>query len=75
MKLNVEIDEKLLKKAMTATGAKNRKELIEKGLAGLIEKSKASKFLALRGKVEFHKDYDYKQLRRNRFPQNEEDPD
>lgn len=63
MRVNIEIDDKLFKKAMKLTGARTKREVIEDGLKRLVEQSEQLRILKLKGKVEFWPGYDYKATR------------
>ena len=61
MRTNVEIDDKLIARAMKKTGAKTKREVIELGLRELVrEPPDYSAVLALEGKLLFAQDYDPK---------------
>ncbi len=66
MKVNVDINEDLLKKAMRTSNGKSRREVIEEGLKRVADHGKQARILKLKGKVEFWPGYDYKELRRVR---------
>jgi Arc/MetJ family transcription regulator len=66
MRINVDIDEKLFKKAMKLSNGRSRREVIEKGLKRLVEHGNQARILKLKGKVEFWPGYDYKETRRDR---------
>jgi Arc/MetJ family transcription regulator len=52
MRTTLVIDERLLKEAKSLSGAKTKKEAVEKALDEFIKKRKAKKLLELEGKVE-----------------------
>lgn len=67
MRTNVEIDDKLLAKAMKKVGAKTKREVIHRALTALVkEPPDYSEFLALAGKDMIDPEYDPKALHRNR---------
>ncbi len=51
MRTNIEIDDKLMKDALRATGAKTKREAVEMGLKTLIELRAQAKIHALKGKI------------------------
>jgi len=53
MRTNIEIDDELLKSAMKATGAKTKREAVERGLLALVRTSAHQGLLDMFGKVEF----------------------
>jgi Arc/MetJ family transcription regulator len=52
MRTTLVIDEELLKEAKSLSGAKTKKEAVEKALGEFIKRRKARKLLDLEGKVE-----------------------
>jgi Arc/MetJ family transcription regulator len=62
MRTNVEIDDELLKQAMEATGAKTKREVVERGLKALVRTNAYQGLLALKGKVEWDGDLDEMRL-------------
>jgi Arc/MetJ family transcription regulator len=51
MRTNIEIDDKLMKDALRATGAKTKREAVELGLKTLLDLRAQEKARALRGKI------------------------
>jgi Arc/MetJ family transcription regulator len=69
MRTNVEIDDKLIAKAMKKTGAKTKREVIQRALMELVrEPPDYSALLALEGKLRFADDYDPKAVYGSRVP-------
>ncbi len=67
MRTNIDIDEALMDAAMKAGGFRTKKETVEAALQVLTRQRQACARLgALRGKVDWDADYDYKSLRRGR---------
>lgn len=67
MRTNIDIDEALMEAAMKAGGFRTKKETVEAALQVLTRQRQACARLgALRGKVDWDSDYDYKSLRRGR---------
>lgn len=58
MRTNIEIDDKLMKDALRATGAKTKKEAVELGLRTLVELREQEKARGLRGKIAWEGDLD-----------------
>ncbi len=56
MRTNIEIDEKLMRDALRATGAKTKREAVELGLATLVQLRAQEKARVLRGKITWEGD-------------------
>jgi Arc/MetJ family transcription regulator len=56
MRTNIEIDDKLMKDALRATGAKTKKEAVELGLRTLVDLRAQEKARELRGKITWEGD-------------------
>jgi Arc/MetJ family transcription regulator len=56
MRTNIEIDDKLMKKAMKASGASTKRAVVEEGLALLVKSHEQQGIRKLRGKIEFWDD-------------------
>jgi len=56
MRTNIEIDDKLMKDALKATGAKTRREAVELGLKTLVQLRAQEKARELRGKITWEGD-------------------
>lgn len=56
MRTNIEIDDKLMKDALKATGAKTKREAVELGLKTLVQLQAQEKARELRGKVTWEGD-------------------
>jgi Arc/MetJ family transcription regulator len=56
MRTNIEIDDKLMKDAQKASGAKTKREAVELGLKTLIRLRAQSKARELRGKITWEGD-------------------
>ncbi len=63
MRTNIEIDDKLMKQAMKASGTATKKAAVEAGLALLVRSHAQEGIRKLFGKVKFSPDYDYKAMR------------
>ena len=67
MRTNIDIDDKLMQKAMSCGGFKTKKETVEAALKMLSQRRVSyQKILDLCGKVEFDPAYDYKAMRKDR---------
>ncbi|WP_157015217.1 type II toxin-antitoxin system VapB family antitoxin [Mesorhizobium xinjiangense] len=65
MRTNIDIDEELMAEAMALSGAKTKKETVERALRDLVRRRRAVKdILALQGKIEWEGDLDA--MRRDR---------
>ena len=58
MRTNIEIDDKLMRRAMKAAGAKTKRETVEKGLELLIRIEGQQRIRELRGKIDWQGDLD-----------------
>ena len=56
MRTNIEIDDKLMKDALTATGAKTKREAVELGLKTLVQLRAQEKARELKGKITWEGD-------------------
>ena len=56
MRTNIVIDDKLMKDALQASGAKTKREVVELGLKTLVRISKQEKIRELRGKIQWEGD-------------------
>lgn len=66
MTTNIELNEELVKEALSLTDFQTEKELIEFALPELIRTRKKRNLLDLSGQIQFADNYDYKALRENR---------
>jgi Arc/MetJ family transcription regulator len=58
MRTNIEIDDKLMKDALKATGVKTKREAVELGLKTLVRLRAQEKVRELRGKITWEGDLD-----------------
>jgi Arc/MetJ family transcription regulator len=65
MRTNIDIDDKLMKQAMKATGATTKKGAVEAALLRVVQLKKQEGFKKLRGKVRWEGDLDA--MREGRF--------
>lgn len=66
MRMNIDIDENLLREAMEISGLKTKKAVVNEALARYVGLKKQKDILELMGKIDFDPDYDYKAARRAR---------
>lgn len=66
MRTTLAIKEELLDEVKALSGAKTKKDAVEKALEKFIKKRRQKDILALFGKIEMREDYDYKQERKYR---------
>jgi len=64
MATNIELDEKLLTKAMRLGGMRTKKEAVNQALSEYVSRREQLKVLDFFGKVELAPDYDYKKQRK-----------
>ncbi len=58
MRTNIVIDDNLLERAMRATGAKTKREAVERGLASLVRLKAQEEIRGLRGRLRWTGDLD-----------------
>ena len=63
MRTNIVLDDELMDEAFKRSWAKTKKELIHEALKEYVENRKKMDLRDLKGKIDFHDDYDYKKLR------------
>jgi Arc/MetJ family transcription regulator len=66
MATNIELNEKLLTKAMKLGGIKTKKEAVNEALAEYVQRREQIKVTEMFGKVEFDETFDYKEQRKVR---------
>jgi Arc/MetJ family transcription regulator len=64
MATNLQIDDKLILKAVKLGGHKTKKAAVSKALIEYVQHLEQEKILSLFGKVEYDAEYDYKKQRR-----------
>lgn len=64
MATNLAIDDRLIEDAKRIGGHKTKKEAVTAALSEYVRRREQLKILDLAGKLEYHPDYNYKQLRR-----------
>ena len=58
MRTNIVIDDKLMQDALRATGAKTKREVVERGLRTLVDLQRQEQARQLRGKISWEGDLD-----------------
>ena len=58
MRTNIVIDDRLMADALSATGLKTKKEVVEMGLRSLLRLKQQSEIAKLRGKIDWQGDLD-----------------
>lgn len=66
MRTNIVLDDELLEEAFRHSGAKTKRELVDRALREFVENHRRKDVRELRGKALIHPDYDYKALREGR---------
>jgi Arc/MetJ family transcription regulator len=66
MHTNIDIDEELLKEAMTLGHCRTKKAVVGEALSDYVQRLKQQQILELFGKIDFDSDYDHKELRQKR---------
>lgn len=56
MRTNIEIDDRLMAEALRLTGARTKREVVERGLQALVRLEQQGKLRSLRGKVNWQGD-------------------
>ncbi|HWG20142.1 MAG TPA: type II toxin-antitoxin system VapB family antitoxin [Terracidiphilus sp.] len=67
MRTNIDIDDKLMKQAMKATGATTKKAAVEAALRRIVQLKKQERILKWFGKIDWEGDLDA--MRESRFPE------
>ena len=66
MRTNIVIDDALLEDAFSVSEATTKKDLVHEALEELVRLRKRKDLTELAGKIQFHKGYDHKKLRKIR---------
>ena len=64
---NIELDEDLVEEAMRLTGAKTKREVVDRALRELVKAKNRKDLSELAGKIKFYDGYDHKKLRKTRY--------
>ena len=66
MATNIELDQKLLSKAMRLGGKKTKRETVNEALVEYVQRREQLKILDLFGTLEMREDHDYKKQRKRK---------
>ena len=66
MRTNIDIEDSLMKEALSVSQFKTKKDLVEESLRIYVRLKKQKDLSELAGSIEFHNGYDHKKLRRTR---------
>jgi len=66
MASNLAIDNNLMDTAMKVGGLKSKKDTVNQALKEFIKQRKTADIIDMFGKIEYDKDYNYKELRQSR---------
>jgi Arc/MetJ family transcription regulator len=64
VRTNIVLDERIVKEAMRATGARTKREVVDLALRELVARRKQADILSLAGKELIARDYDVRAVRR-----------
>ncbi len=67
MRTNIVLDDELVRKAFAVSRAKTKKQLVHEALELLVRFGERKDLSELAGQIDFHKDFDHKQLRELRW--------
>ena len=62
MRTNIEIDDELMAKALAASAAKTKREVVEEGLRTIVRLAEQARIRELRGKLQWEGDLDAMRL-------------
>ena len=66
MRTNIDLDDQLVKEAMTLTGVRTKKEVVHLALQELVRARKKKNLLDLAGRIHFRRNFSHKRLRKLR---------
>ena len=66
MRTNIDLDDQLVNEAMTLTGIKTKKEVVNLALQELVRSRKKKNLLDLAGRIHFRRGFNHKKLRKLR---------
>ena len=66
MRTNIDLDEDLIERGLTLTGARTKRQLVHLALEELVRSRSRKNLLDLAGRIEFKEDFDHRLLRRRR---------
>jgi len=66
MRTNIDLDDELIDRGLTLTGAKTKRQLVHLALEELVRSRSRKNLLDLAGRIEFREGFDHRLLRRRR---------
>lgn len=66
MRLNIVLDDELVRKALELTGARTKKEVVHLALRELVRSRRKKNLIDLAGRIRFRKGFDHKDVRKLR---------
>jgi Arc/MetJ family transcription regulator len=63
MRTNIVLDDKLVEEALSLTGVRTKRELVNLALTELVRMRRKQDLLALAGRIRFRKGFDHKSMR------------
>jgi len=63
MRTNIVLEDKILMEAFALSKAKTKRELVNLALEEFVNNRKKMNLLDLKGKIQFHNEYDHKKMR------------
>jgi Arc/MetJ family transcription regulator len=66
MRTNIDLDEDLIERGLTLTGARTKRQLVHLALEELVRSRSRKNLLDLAGRIEFREGFDHRLLRRRR---------
>jgi Arc/MetJ family transcription regulator len=66
MRINILVDDDLLREAMNATGARTKKDVVNLALQELVRSRKKKNLADLAGRIRFREGFDHKAMRKLR---------
>jgi Arc/MetJ family transcription regulator len=66
MRTNIVLDDELVQEALTLTGTRTKKEVVQLALQELVRSRKKKNLADLAGRIQFHEGFDHKSLRKLR---------
>jgi Arc/MetJ family transcription regulator len=66
MRTNIDLDDDLIARGLTLTGAKTKRQLVHQALEELVRSHSRKNLLDLAGRIEFREGFDHRLLRRRR---------
>ena len=66
MRTNIDLDEDLIERGLTLTGARTKRQLVHLALEELVRSRSRKNLLDLAGRIELREDFDHRLLRRRR---------